>query len=113
MHDPMTVAFEIRYPWRAYSKAERAARPQDSFRQTYRASFITIWHIDPEHGGSDDSCDWFGKRRKLNPRERALWEALDDLFHKLGNAPYYPDARLWGSDPHGNDPHGWGVIPRA
>lgn len=113
MHDPMSVAFEIRYPWLAYSKEKRAAHPKNDFIQTYRESFITVWHVDPERDGSDDSCDWFGRKRKLNPRERALYEALDDLFHRLGNAPYYPDAKLWGKAPHGNDPDGWGVVPRA
>jgi hypothetical protein len=113
MHDPSSVAFEIRYPWRAYSRAHREAHPKSEFTQTYRRSFITIWHEDPETDGSDDSCDWFGSRRPLNPRERALYEAMDDLFHKLGNTPYYPDPKLWGKEPHGEDPSGWGVVTNA
>jgi len=62
MHDPMTVAFEIRYPWKAYKN------PRTEWERRYRSSFITIWHIDPERDGSDDSCDWFG--RKLTQREK-------------------------------------------
>ena len=58
MHDPMTVAFEIRYPWKKY------------------ASFITIWHVDPEKDGSDDSCDWF--HRRLTAKEKAFAAALVD-----------------------------------
>ncbi len=54
MYDPLTVAFEIRYPWRKYGK-----KGEDEFLKTYRASFITIWHKDPELHGSDDSCGWF------------------------------------------------------
>ena len=99
MHDPMTVAFEIRYPWRKYGDNGRS-----DFERNYRESFITIWHVDPEKRGSDDSCDWFGHKRPLNERETALWHALDDLFHTLGNRPFYPDARLWGTEPHGDDP---------
>lgn len=38
MHDPMTVAFEIPRPW----------------------PLVTVWHVDPERDGTDDSCDWFG-----------------------------------------------------
>lgn len=45
MHDPMTVAFDIRLPlfWR------------ESWR---RPTIMTIWHVDPEADGSDDSCGW-------------------------------------------------------
>lgn len=52
MHDPNTQAFQIRYPWRAYKE------PRNDFERTYRRSFITIWHRDPETDGSDDSCGW-------------------------------------------------------
>lgn len=60
MHDPLTVAFEIRYPWRAHSRAERKLNPLSA---TYRNPFLTIWHKDPEKDGSDNSCDWFGGKR--------------------------------------------------
>lgn len=50
MHDPMTMAFEIKYPWR-------------DGHGTYRAPFITIWHVDPEKDGTDDSCGWFMRAR--------------------------------------------------
>lgn len=35
MHDPNTVAFEL-------------------------GRWVTVWHRDPERGGDEDSCDWFG-----------------------------------------------------
>lgn len=81
MHDPYTQVF--------------------SFRDLF-----TIWHVDPEGRGpwqrirrwfglavrsGENSCDWHGSSRYLNAKERALWEAIDDLEHKLGNPPYYPD----------------------
>jgi hypothetical protein len=53
MHDPNTVAFEIRYPWLKYGKAGK-----NDFERTYRESFITIWHVDPEVRGDDDSEGW-------------------------------------------------------
>lgn len=48
MHDPMTVAFEIRRPW--------GDKPSQFWPKGYRPSWITIWHVDPEADGSDDSC---------------------------------------------------------
>jgi hypothetical protein len=42
MHDPMTVAHELHLPI---------------------LGEVTIWHVDPEADGSDDSCDWHGLRK--------------------------------------------------
>lgn len=62
MHDPMTLAHEIKYPWH---KNPRRPRREDEtefsyeFDQQYRETFITVWHVDPEFHGSDDSCGWF------------------------------------------------------
>ena len=41
MHDPMTVAF--------------------------RLPGITVWHVDPERDGTDDSCGWFKRSRHGDP----------------------------------------------
>ncbi len=75
VHDPMTVVFQIRYPWpwpRQNWGRERAPRE----------TVVTIWHVDPETDGTNDSCDWFGRR--LSPAERVeahdLWtNAVDNL----------------------------------
>lgn len=48
MHDPMTVAFEIKNPF---------ARGPD------KPALVTVWHVDPERDGSDDSCGWFMRSR--------------------------------------------------
>lgn len=45
MHDPMSVAHEIKWPFKN--------------KNGYRNPIITIWHVDPESDGSDDSCGWF------------------------------------------------------
>lgn len=52
MHDPMTVAFDIRLPlwWREY-----------------KPTIVTIWHVDPERDGSDDSCGWFMRAQHGDP----------------------------------------------
>lgn len=52
MHDPLTVAFEVRSPFRG--------KPTPMWPKGYRSSLVTIWHKDPCCDGSDDSCDWSG-----------------------------------------------------
>lgn len=76
MHDPKTVAFDIRWPF--------------TDRQ-----MLTIWHVDPEKDGSDDSCDWFNRGKsedKADPRRLAVYEALWDMETILDNKPHYPDS---------------------
>ena len=48
MHDPMTVAFEIKSPF--------IKRRYKGFNS--RTTLVTIWHLDPEKHGDDDSCGW-------------------------------------------------------
>lgn len=98
MHDPMTVAHEIKYPWwrdkpwpkKFRDSADRFERKRHWAKMTdeqkrkrdpmwpegYRQTFITIWHIDPERGGSDDSCGYSHVRLTKKQRERlqnAAW----------------------------------------
>lgn len=83
MHDPCTVAFEVRRPWPQRSgtssqgwrpsgivvKSRRGNAKQHGGRPYYFTPFlvwrgrrwyfpalITVWHVDPEVGGDDDSC---------------------------------------------------------
>jgi len=91
MHDPLTVAFEIRNPF---------LRQKQVGSHKWRPPLVTIWHRDPEKRGDDDSCDWFGRRRRLSASETALEEAWSRLSHVLGNEPFYPDPRLYGREPH-------------
>lgn len=57
MHDPDTVAFEIKSPLRG--------GPSKFWPKGYRKTIITIWHHDPEDSRgnvcrrSDDTCGWF------------------------------------------------------
>lgn len=69
MRDPMTVAFEIKSPFR------RA--PDKFWPKGYRNTIVTIWHVDPERDGTDDSCGWFkrarhGNKETLTKIERAF-----------------------------------------
>jgi hypothetical protein len=77
MFDPLTVAFEIKYPWKGKGRL-------------YRDPIVTVWHKDPCKDGSDDSCDWFG-HKKTNTKIKALGEAIWSLETILDNKPFYPD----------------------
>lgn len=92
MHDPLTVAHEIKYPWWKHKPwpkkyrhsrdkkwdfehklTEAQRRGRDSFwDEGYRNTFITIWHKDPELGGSDDSCG-FSYPKLTNWQKERLW----------------------------------------
>lgn len=62
MHDPMTVAFEIYYPWhKRFWQTDRQYLKEKNTK--FHTPFITIWHNDPEKDGTDDSCGWFMRSR--------------------------------------------------
>lgn len=54
MHSPKTVAHEIYFG---------RSKKKDG---NYRLPIITIWHVDPEKDGTDDSCGWFMRSRHGN-----------------------------------------------
>lgn len=85
MHDPLTQAFRINFPWFRTWKSPSGHK----FRSW--VPFITIWHKDPERDGSDNSCDWCGSKRKLTGHEKEFADAVWDLATILDNRPYYPD----------------------
>ena len=71
MHDPMTVAFEIKWPW---------------WWMQYRPPIVTIWHVDPERDGSDDSCGWFMRARHCD--QDTLKKITKDFeFHWKSGVP--------------------------
>lgn len=76
MYDPSTVAFDIKYPWRSGPKTKFSPKG-------WRATFITIWHEDPQIGGrgnrTDDSCGWFTPPSTKADREK---------FRKIGEGQY-------------------------
>lgn len=106
MHDPMTVAFEIKSPFYAHKpwpkKARRDPNPfelrrawdamTDEERSTrskmwpdgYRNSLFTIWHVDPEKDGSEDSCG-FGYARLT----KTQIETLRNVAWNEGQNPHF------------------------
>jgi hypothetical protein len=79
MHDPMVVAWEIKSPIK---------RKHALFPEGYRSTWITVWHVDPESDGTDDSCGYTSPR--LTDKQRSLlkslaWsEAYEPWFQRLG-----------------------------
>ena len=78
MHDPMTVAFEIKSPF----KNSRG----------YKKTWITIWHVDPEKDGTDDSCGW--SRPNLTKKELELIKRETEFEMK-----YWFDETPFGLSP--------------
>lgn len=85
MHDPATVAFEI---------------PSYEVRERFRflPHLATIWHVDPEKDGSDDSCGWFmrerhGSKETLEKIVRAFEFDWDRVFTtgSAEDSDYDPD----------------------
>jgi hypothetical protein len=106
MHDPMILAHEIKYPWWHHKPWPKAARKDpepfalkrrwkeltneqqecrsNHWPEGYRNTFITIWHVDPERDGSDDSCGWswpkITKKQREVLRNTAWWEGQHTHF---------------------------------
>lgn len=81
MHDPMTVAFTIKRPWPYRSNFNR--------KDWFWPSIVTIWHVDPESDGSDDSCGW--SRPPLTPTDRKI---IDDLVEWESKHPYFASPSI-------------------
>lgn len=67
MHDPMTVAHEIKSPFYRMTP----------FGTKYHKSLVTIWHVDPETDHTDDSCGWFIRPRHV---DKSLRESVQREF---------------------------------
>ena len=63
----------------------------DPYTQITSNPLFTLWHVDPEKRGDDDSCDWSGRHRRLKPTEKDLLHRIDALSTVLDNRPFYPD----------------------
>ena len=78
MHDPMTVAFEL--GGLRFWLRKRRTRPhlwdlKSSGR--YIDPLITIWHVDPEVGGDDDSCGFTFPN--VSPEMPLVQKLVEDL----------------------------------
>lgn len=79
MHDPATVAFDIKSPFKS--------KPSRVWPKGYRNTWFTIWHIDPEKPGtgnrSDDSCGWFDRRPGQYADAVAYFKADQTFMHDV------------------------------
>jgi hypothetical protein len=83
MHDPMTVAFQV------------------------RRLGIAIWHVDPCVKGDEDSCDWFGTKRN---RRNGWVTVVKDEYDRLPKAAQEAvDFLMWH---WGAKPRPWWKHPR-
>lgn len=90
MHDPLTVAFELRYPWRFHRN------PRNAFEREYREAWLVVWHRDPCVHGDDDSCGWSTPRVSDDlPWVKAL--EADLRFLCRDDAHGEPDAEVASS----------------
>jgi hypothetical protein len=67
----------------------------------HRPSLITIWHVDPEKDGTDDSCGWFcrarhgdqGVLKKIGEEFAFDWDPdYGGWFHKSGEPMFSASA---------------------
>jgi hypothetical protein len=78
MHDPMTVAFDIKRPWPQWIPARHESQ-RKLYGRFYWPTWVTIWHVDPEIGGSDDSCGWsFPKPPKSFTSDVQFWAGCEE-----------------------------------
>ncbi len=88
MHDPKWVAFEIPNIFVKKSKSG------------YRPSIITIWHVDPETDGTDDSCGSFIRPRHIDKKlvEEVVRDFEFNFKHDYWfNAGGYPVFSVMGT----------------
>lgn len=82
MHDPDTLAFSIKSP---FKKAIGVGKTVQSYRRT----LIAVWHRDPETDGSDDSCGWSTPR--LTEADRKL---IDEIVQWDLKFPYFSSESI-------------------
>lgn len=103
MHDPLTVAFDIKRPW-----PHHVSIGKDGRKWKHYPSLITIWHRDPEkpcRGRRDDSCGWFTPPISEADHERAKAMGRQEykfLFGEHGYRMNTLEAVIWV----------WGMIGR-
>ncbi len=111
MHDPYTVAHQIKSPFRG--------KPSKIWPKGYRETLVTIWHKDPcraGFGGSDDTCGWFmrahhGDKEVLARIVKRFEEDWDRVFktkkedHDDDDGPFIEHAYYRGLFKPNGDPH--------
>lgn len=96
MHDPQTVAHEIRWPWKNKHK--------------YRTSIVTIWHCDPEKNvlgtRDDDSCGWFSPGYTEQEAEKIRILAKDQYSSLFARQVAIHEGKSYASGCYNQDIYG-------
>ena len=117
MHDPNTVAFELRKPlWKYRPWPKGVSRWEDMnpkqqrrrdrmWRQGYRESWATIWHVDTERDGTDDSCGWFIRQRHADQKvleriAKRFEHDFDRVFRSDSGTVYFCGLFTPNGEPH-------------
>lgn len=103
MHDPCTVAFDIPNPFSwyfdkfTYEKQKKLGKDKfDRFNiNGYKMNtLITVWHVDPETDGSDDSCG-YSSPKFTESDKKLIKEFVDwDVPHPYFSASYLKDTAV-------------------
>lgn len=119
MHDPMTVAFELRRPWpnrfgesevgwcpRGIIRSRAEAARRHGGRRWYATPFldwhghryhfpalVTVWHVDPDLRGDDDSCRHAAAKRW--GFQRSFWVYKLHVHHWRVQVHPWQRARRW------------------
>lgn len=80
MHSPETLAHEINIPW---------------FKEK-KIRLISIWHVDPEKDGTDDSCGWFIRARHCDQQTiDKIVKAIDFEFTRVCEGPEFGERKYF------------------
>lgn len=93
MYDPCTLASEIKIPKFWEGKASVYPCGKREWKYDQFVHIADVWHVDPERGGSDDSCGWFNPRLSETELEWCKKEAGYELASK------YPDLLVRDREP--------------
>jgi hypothetical protein len=96
MHDPMTVAHEIKWPFKD--------------KNGFKPSIITIWHVDPETNvlgcRDDDSCGWFSPPYTEQDAEKVRQLAKDQYGQLFARKEALREEKEYASVCYNQDIYG-------
>lgn len=96
MHDPMTVAHEIKWPFKD--------------KNGFKPSIITIWHVDPETNvlgcRDDDSCGWFSPPYTEQEAEKVRQLAKDQYGQLFARKEALREEKEYASVCYNQDIYG-------
>jgi len=86
MHDPHILTFQIKSPF-----FRRRVLPNGRKYREHN-TLVSVWHVDPETDGSDDSCGWSAP--KLSDRDKKIINEIVDWDNQFNwfTSPFIPSV---------------------